>query len=116
AEVVWRGRALGKDTRRPAQADHDFRAGYGQRLPGADVERHALPAPGVDVEPQGGKGFYLRIRCHAGFFAVPPELTADQVSRLQRRDGFQDLDFLIPHRFTVRSDGRLHGQVGQDLE
>src|SRR5206468_3516412 len=46
---------------RLAESDDDLRARHGQALSGPDVEGHALPAPGIDLEPQGDKRLYRRV-------------------------------------------------------
>ena len=50
---------------RLAQADQDFGASHGEAFSGSDVNGHAAPAPGVDVQFERGKGLYLGIRRNA---------------------------------------------------
>ncbi len=102
--------------RRLPQPDDDFGAGHRQALAGADVEGDAAPAPGIDLQLQGGKGFHLGIGGHSLLLPVAAKLPAHQVLRLQRRNGFQHLDLFVARRFAVGADRRLHGQVDQDLE
>src|SRR5262245_47118377 len=62
-----------------AQTNDDLGACYGQRLSGSDVERDALPAPGIDVQMQSGEGFDFGIRRHAVFLPVTTKLTANNI-------------------------------------
>src|SRR5215831_8596974 len=116
SEIVLRGSAGGKDSRRPAQTDHNLRGGHGQRLAGPNVKRHTLPAPGVDVQLQRGEGFDFRIRRHALLLQVATKLAADKVLCLQRWNSFEDFNLFVPQRFTIGSNRRLHRQVHQDLK
>src|SRR5215471_2049044 len=116
SEIVLRGSAGGKDSRRPAQTDHNLRGGHGQRLAGSNVKRHTLPAPGIDVQLQSGEGFDLRIRRHAFLLQVTPKLATDKILRFQRWNSFEDFNLFVPKGFTIGSNRRLHRQVNQDLE
>src|SRR5215470_13876666 len=62
-----------------AQANDDLSARNWQRFPGADVERDALPAPGINVQLQRGECFNLRIGRHAVFLPVSTKLTANKI-------------------------------------
>src|SRR6266850_7396717 len=86
SEIVLRGSAGGKDSRWPAQAHHNLRAGHGQRLAGPNVKWHTLPAPGVDVQLQSGEGFDFRVGRHAVFLPVAAKLAADKILRFQWRN------------------------------
>src|SRR5262249_19708297 len=116
AEVVLRRSAGGKDSRRPAHADHDLRAGHGQRLAGPNVKRHTLPAPGIDVQLQRGEGFDFRIRRDAVLLQIATKLATDKIFRFQWRNSFQNFNLFVPHRFTIGSHRWLHRQVNQDLK
>ncbi len=105
-----------KDTGWPPQPDQEFRAGGRQALAGPDVKGNALPAPGIDLEPQGRKRLCLRIGRDSLFRSISAKLPANNVVLTERRDRFQDFDLLIPDGLTVRPDGRLHRQVRQDLK
>ncbi len=105
-----------KDTGWPPQPDQEFRAGDGQALAGPDVKRNALPAPGMDLEPQSRKRLCLRIGRDSLLRSISAKLSANYIVLAQRRDRFQDFDLLIPDGLTVRPDGRLHRQVRQDLK
>src|SRR4030095_7874802 len=67
-----------------AQADDDLSARYRQRLPGPDVKRDALPAPGIHVQLQSGEGFDFGIRRYAVFVLIATKLTANKIFCLQR--------------------------------
>src|SRR4029453_4624027 len=84
--------------------------------PGADVERDALPAPGIHVQLQRGEGFDFRIGGHAGFLPVTTKLTANKILCLQRPNSLQDLNLFVADRFTIGSHRWLHRQVHQNLE
>src|SRR4029077_9587014 len=99
-----------------AQADDNFSARHRQRLPGPDVERDALPAPGINVQLQRGECFTLRIGGHAVFLPVTTKLTANKILCLQRPNSFQDLNLFVAYRFTIGSHWWLHRQVRQDLK
>src|SRR6476646_1934833 len=79
SEIVMRGSAGGKDSRWPAQAYHNLRAGRGQRLAGPNVKRHVLPSPGVDVQLQSGEGFDFRVGRDALFVLVAAKLAANNI-------------------------------------
>ena len=102
--------------RRPAEPDDHLRAGHRQALPGADVERHALPAPGVDLQLQRGIGLHLRVRRDPLLLAVAAELAADDAPRVQRLIAFSTLTFSSRTDSLSVRDRRLHRQVGQHLE
>src|SRR5207302_5756772 len=101
---------------RLAESDDDLRARHGQALSGPDVEGHALPAPGIDLEPQGDKRLYRRVGRHALLRPVTTTLSAYDVIGGERWDRLEDLHLLVADRFAVRPDRRLHRQVAQDLE
>src|SRR4029450_12785322 len=116
SEIVLCARAGRKDDGRLVQADDDLGARYWQRLPGPDVERHALPAPGIHAQLQSGEGFDFRIRRHAVFLAVATKLPANKILCLQRPNSLQDLNLFVADRFTIGSHRWLHRQVHQNLE
>src|SRR6478672_628950 len=105
-----------KDDRWLAQANDDLSTRNWQRFPGADVERDALPAPGINVQLQRGECFNLRIGGHAVFVLVTTKLTANKILCLQRPNSLQNLNFFVAYRFTIGSDRWFHRQVRQDLE
>ncbi len=116
AKMIWLHVMCWKNSGWSPKPDQEFRACHRQALAGPDVKRDALPAPGIDFEPQSREGLHIRIRRHALLRSVAAKLPANDVVLTERRDRFQDLDLLIPDRLTVRPDGRLHGHVSQDLK
>src|SRR5688572_31970640 len=89
ANVVSVGRSwlVEDDARRLVQLDHDLRGGPVHALAGAHVERHALPAPGVDEQMQSRIGRYARIGCNAGLAVVAAELSEYHLCRRERAHG-----------------------------
>ena len=65
----------------------------GQTLSGANVERHALPAPGIDFQLQGRECFDLRVLGDAVFVAVAAELPADEFFASMGGIAFSTLTF-----------------------
>ena len=70
--------------RRLAERDRDDPGALGQPLAGAQVERHAGPAPVVDVALEGDERLGLGLRLHALDVAVADVLAAHHVVRLDR--------------------------------
>src|SRR5687767_754132 len=93
AKIVGRKGNLGEDRRRLAQLDDDFSCGHWKTLSRADVERHTLPAPRVDLKPQRYKGFRLRVGLDAWLVAIVAKLTAHYIKRPERANSFQLLAF-----------------------
>src|SRR5256884_1105808 len=106
--VIHRGRL--------AESDDDLRARHGQALSGADVEGHTLPAPGIDLQSQGGERLHRGIRRHAFLRSVAAKLSAYEAVRGEGGDRLEDLHLLVADGFAVWPDRRLHRQVAQDLE
>ena len=75
-----------------------------------------MPTPGIDFQLERRKGLRLGIRRHARLVAITAELAAHEVLRLERRDGLEHFHLFIANGFAIGADGRLHRQVGQDLE
>src|SRR5438132_8527959 len=95
AEVVRRRGSRGVEQGRLAQLDKDLRTGHREALARANVKGHALPAPGVNVEPQADKGFDLGIAGHSRFVPIAAELAPDDLLRLQWTDGLEHLHSLV---------------------
>lgn len=93
AKIVGRKGNLREDRRRLAQLDDDFSCGHWKTLSRADVERHTLPAPRVDLKPQRYKGFRLRVGLDACLVAIVAKLTAHYIKRPERANSFQLLAF-----------------------
>ena len=79
--------ALEDVQRRLAELDRDFGRALGQPLAGAEVERHAGPAPAVELQPQRDVGFGRRRRADAFFLAIARHFgAADPPGRVLRAD------------------------------
>ena len=97
--------------------EHDADLGLGHReaLPGADEERHARPAPVLDLEPQRR----VRLRRRVGGDAVDPEvalvLPADVVRRVCLQHRAEQRDLRILDRRGVAAGRRLHRRGGHHL-
>src|SRR5437763_15781318 len=70
---------------RRLQFHDDFGCCHRQSLARSDIERHAGPAPGVDLDREGGERLDVRARRHAVLVAVAPELTAHHPSGVSGR-------------------------------
>ena len=124
------GRGVEDGVRRGPEVDHDARITPGQALAGADVKRHAGPAPVGDFGAQGHKSFGMAVRVHTRLFAVAGHggapgcafavLPADHIAgqRLRRPgfEGTQDLELFIADRVGMGIDGRLHADSAQQLQ
>ena len=75
AELLGRGR-LERQVRGPLEDDGDLGDPAAEPLAGAQVERHAGPAAGVDVQPDGGVGLGDRLRRDAVLLQVADDLHA----------------------------------------
>ena len=115
--------------RSAAELNHDMGTAVGQPLAGAQVERNARPAPVVDHQPHGDKGFGARIRRHALFGTVgghalaihgavsvlPANGLAEHVLITERLDGMKDFGLLVAHRVRLEGNWRLHRGEGDEL-
>ena len=63
------------------ELDRDFGHALGQLLAGADVKRHAGPAPVVDEESRGGVGIGLRVGIDAGLLPESGHVLAADARR-----------------------------------
>ena len=97
--------------RRAAQAGDELCAGGGEVFARADVEGDTIPAPGFDIEAEGGEGFDGGVGGDTFFVVVADELAADQVAGFDRWDGFEDFYFFVADGFAVVAGGALHGDV-----
>src|SRR4029079_11579986 len=82
----------------------------------ANEERHAVPAPRIDVQLHRGKGLHTGIGRDTRLIAVPLELAADETVSAQRTHRAEDLHLLVAHRFTVAADRRFHREEADDLQ
>ncbi len=110
------GRLIEHDLGRVLELDHHLGDRLGQALAGADVERHPLPTPRIDVKAQRRVGGHVRILGHARLVGVATKLAAHHAVGAQRADGAQHLGLLVADPFAVGAGRRLHGQVADDLE
>src|SRR4029453_3607891 len=78
-----------------AQPYHDLSTRDRKGLPRPDIERDALPAPGVHVQLQSGEGFDFGIRGYAVFLPVTTKLTANKILFLQRPNRFRAFTFFV---------------------
>ena len=113
------------------QRDRDLGDLARQALAGAQVERHARPAPVVDLQAQRRVGLGRRARrarpplrgspapprrrqCPAPYCA---RTAISGISSARRRvDRVQHLDLLVAHLFGREADRRLHRDVAEQLE
>ena len=109
---------------------HHLRHARRQTFARTDVERHAAPAPIVDVALHGHECLRLRLWCHAFLLAIGPErlaathgtrvLPADDVLRhlLGRHptQGEEHLQHLVADRVRIRRHGWIHRPDGQQLQ
>ena len=119
-------RALaGKDRMRDlAELDDDFGLAGGHPLAGAQVERHALPAPIIEMrldrhESLGGRRLaQLFVISRDGLPGYGPGavLAGDSLFRRDQAQRTQHLDLLIPHRSRIKVGRRLHRHQRQQLE
>lgn len=101
--------------RHAAELDDNFRSLPGKPLPGAEVERHALPAPVVEEQPERDKCLGLRIRRHPVFFAVTRNSFASEPTlallptddalmdgvSVNRTDGVGHIHFLVANLIGI---------------
>ena len=117
--------------RRLFEVNADLRGLLRELLAHADVEGHALPAPGVDEQTQRHVGLGLRLGIHAVFLTIPDTrdtidtarrvLGADDIcthglgadERAQRTD---DLHLFIADGVGAEIGWRLHGHEAEELE
>ena len=97
--------------------EHDPDLGLGDReaLSRADEERHARPAPVLDLEAERG----VRLGRRVGGDAVDPEialvLPADVVRGVRLQHGAEQRDLRVLDRRGVAAGRRLHRRGGHDL-
>ena len=108
--------------------DGDLRHPAAQPLAGAQVERHAGPAPGVDVHPDRGERLGLGIGRDALFLQVAEDLLAALPAAgelpaggvggqvLGEPDGGEDLFLLGAQVIRVEGDRLLHRGQRQQLQ
>ncbi|MNM47696.1 hypothetical protein D3C81_586680 [compost metagenome] len=116
--------------RRFLEVDDDLRQFLRHALAGAQVERHAGPAPVADVGTQGDKGFGVALGVGIGFFQVPryrfafavagDVLAAHHLSgqafRADRRQGLEHFDLLVADAVGGQVGRRVHGDQAEQLQ
>ena len=93
-----------------------MRAPFGHALAGAQVERHAGPAPVVDLAPQRDERLGLGVRAHARLVEVAVVLAAHDLRRLDRAQRAEDLVLLLADRPRLERGRRLHRHEREHLE
>ena len=119
-EVV---RALGADVgplgehrqRWLLERDRDDPRALGELLAGAQVERHAGPAPVVDLDPQRHEGLGVGVVGDLLLAAVAGVLAAHDVVGLDRLHRPEDLELLVADRVRRERGRRLHRGERQHL-
>ena len=115
---------------RGAEVDGDVCLARGQALAGADVERHARPAPIGDLGAQGDEGFGGAAGRHAVLVGIGAHALAgrgaggilaahhvpQQRGGCPRTQRTQHLELLIADGIGMGVDGRLHGDRAQQLQ
>ena len=102
--------------RRLAEGDGDDALSLGETLAGAQIERHARPAPVVDAAFEGDEGFGVRLRADTFLAAIAVVLAAHHVRRADRHHAAEDFVLLLADRGRLERRRRLHRHEGQDLE
>ena len=97
--------------------EHEPQLGLGDRqpLPGADVERHAVPAPVVDLERQGGVGLRRGVGRDALDVEVAVVLPAHVARGIGGRHRPEDRGHRVLQRPRVAARRRLHRGRADDL-
>ena len=86
-----------------------------QVLAGADEERHARPAPVVDLQAHRGVGLGRRVRRDPVDVAVAVVLAADVVRRVARRHRVEDGEQGVLERVGIARRRDLHRRRPDDL-
>ena len=128
---VFHAAATGEDAVRIGpEVYHHLRHARRQTFTRTDVERHAAPAPIVDVALHSHECLRLRLWCHAFLLAIGPEwlatphgtrvLPADDVLRhlLGRHptQGEEHLQHLVADGVCIGRHRRIHRPDGQQLQ
>ena len=116
--------------RRGAELDPHFARALRQAFAGAQIKRHAGPAPVVNEQFQCDVGFHVGIRFHFRFLPVARHrlavhrageiLAAHDLFRhvfgTQRADGFEQFHLFVADGFGFERHGRFHRHERKDLE
>ena len=98
------------------EGDRDDPRAFGHPLPRAEVERHAGPAPVVDLAPERHEGLGLRVGSHTRFVEVADVLPADHLGGVDRLHRPEHLVLLLADGLRSKLGGRLHRHEPEDLE
>src|SRR4029453_12495318 len=101
---------------RPLQCDHHLSCSDRQALPGADVERHAGPAPGIDIESPSSESLYLRVRSHALLSAVAAELGPYHIAWIEWPHRIEQLQLFAAQGVAMASRRGIYGQQRNHLQ
>ena len=124
------GRLRQDGVRHRVEIDHDLGHALGQALAGAQEERHAGPAPVVDLGLDGDVGFGAAVGRDARLVQVAghrlavhgagPVLAAHglflDVGGVDRPQRAQHLELFVAHGVGVDAGRRLHGHDAQQLQ
>ena len=115
--MVADARASGEHRpRRLLERDRDDPRALGHPLPGAEVERHARPAPVVDVALERNERLGLRVVGDAVDVAVAVVLSSHHVGGVDRQHRPEDLVLLLVDGIRLQRSWRLHRGERQHLE
>src|ERR1700675_377806 len=115
--------------RHAAKLNRNLRGLPGKPLPGTEVERHPLPAPVVEEQPERHKCLRLGIRQYAVFFAIARYfLAANQTLAVLPTDdalmdgvsvnwtnGMEHIHFLVANLIGIEGNHWFHGHETQEL-
>ncbi len=103
------------EPRRALEDEPDLGLRRRESLPRADEERHARPAPAVDVEAQRRVGLGRRVVGDAVDRRVAVVLAADVVGRVGVLDRPEERDHPVLEHVGIAARGRLHRRRGDHL-
>ena len=117
---------LKREVRHGLQGHRDLRDLAGEPLAGAEIDRHAGPAPVVHLETQGHVGLCLGVRRNLVLLEVPDGILPLRHARRvlgphhgvwpRRLDRVQHLHLLVADLVGLERHRRLHAQQGQQLK
>ena len=102
--------------RRFPERDRDDARALGHAFARPQVERHAGPAPVVDLAAERDERLGLGVRPHAGLVEIPDVLPTDHLRRLDRAQRAEDLVLLLADRSRCELGRRFHRHERQHLE
>ena len=116
-ELIGVGRPAFVEAEPRRSLEHEPQLGLRDRqvLAGADEERHARPAPVVDLQPHRREGLGRRVVGDPVDLAVAVVLPAHVVRRVGRRHRVEDGDQGVLDRVGIARRRRLHRHRSDDL-